>query len=721
MKFLFFDEVWKRPYLILTLIVVSTIVTLLINIYGLLIGITIVLSHLFYIPIILTSYYYPRRGVIFAIVLSVVYCGLVLGIGHPTSNDIIAAFARSVVFVIVGAIIAYLSARAHSDTQMCRRLVSVIESSRDAIVGETLDGIVTDWNAGAEDLYGYTSEEMTGTSISRIIPTDRVEENRGLLDRIRHGETIERYEAERVTKAGKIIQISLSLSPIKDIQGRIIGASVIAHDITAQKDAEKQIQESEEKFREIFNSVNDAIHMHEIDERGLPGQFIDVNNVACQMLQYSREEILTMNPLDFSTEYHSRPLEEIGNSLLTAGHAEFETGHRRKDGTIVPVEIHAHVVTIQGRKIVLSVVRDITRRKKDETRRKRDEMALRRLAADHKAIIDNAPAMVWYKDTKNNFIRVNPAAARAFGLPVVEIEGKNTLDLFPDMAEKYYKDDLEVISSGIPKIGIVEQMPTASGEVLWVQTDKIPLKNEKGEVTGVLVFVVDITERKRAEDALALAGKKLNLMSSITRHDILNQLTVLLGYLELSEKEEANPLLVEYLAKEKEAAKTIQKQISFTRDYQDMGVKEPVWQNVSSIIGYAASAIALHNIPVEVDRTDLEVFADPLFEKVFYNLMDNALRYGGDTMTFIRISSRIHEKNLIIIIEDNGTGISADDKKHLFTRGFGKHTGLGLFLSKEILSITGMTITETGIPGQGARFEIFVPNGMYRFITKTDN
>jgi PAS domain S-box-containing protein len=707
MEFQFFDEVKKKPYLVQGLIAVITTVSLLINIYGLLVGITIVLPHLFYIPIVLTSYYYPRRGLIFTIILSVVYCGIVLAIGHPSVEDMIAAAARSVVFIAVAAVVAYLGKRIQSDTQMCRRLVSVVESSQDAIVGETLDGIVTDWNAGAENLYGYTSDEMTGTSIFRIIHPDRKGENLELLDRIRHGETIERHEAERVTKSGKIIQTSLSLSPIKDNQGVIIGASVIAHDITGQKEAERKIQESEEKFREIFNSVNDAIHLHEIDDRGLPGRFIDVNNMACEIFQYGRDELLTKSPLDFTIEYHSRPLEEIGNDLKDRGYAIFETGFIRRDGTVVPVEIHAHVVTILGKKMVISVARDIRRRKEGE-------MALRRLAADHKAIIDNTPAMVWYKDTSNNFIRVNPAAARAFGLSVDEIEGKNDYELFPEMAETYYRDDLEVIHSGIPKNGVM-QMHTASGEVLWVRTDKIPLKNEKGEVTGLLVFVVDITERKKAEDSLALAGKKLNLMSSITRHDILNQLTVLLGYIELSEREEQDPTLLDYLKREKNAAETIGKQIRFTRDYQDMGVKEPGWQNVSTIVGYVTSTIPMKQVAVEVDLTGLEVFADPLFEKVFYNLIDNAMRYGGDSLTTIRICSEVCDDNLVIIVEDNGSGISAEDKKHIFTRGFGKHTGLGLFLSREILSITGMTISETGITGKGARFEILVPKGMYRF------
>jgi signal transduction histidine kinase len=111
----------------------------------------------------------------------------------------------------------------------------------------------------------------------------------------------------------------------------------------------------------------------------------------------------------------------------------------------------------------------------------------------------------------------------------------------------------------------------------------------------------------------------------------------------------------------------------------------------------------------------MEVLADPLLEKVFYNLIDNALRYGGEKMTSIHVTSHEGNGNLVIAVEDDGNGISAGDKTLVFTKGFGKHTGLGLYLSSEILSITGITITEDGEQGKGARFEIIVPEGAWRF------
>ena len=120
------------------------------------------------------------------------------------------------------------------------------------------------------------------------------------------------------------------------------------------------------------------------------------------------------------------------------------------------------------------------------------------------------------------------------------------------------------------------------------------------------------------------------------------------------------------------------------------------------------------NLGITIDSVNFEIFADPLFEKTFYNLIDNSLRYGGETMKNIRVSSKVNPDGLFIIYEDDGIGIPINEKSRIFERGFGKTGGQGLFLVQEILSITGITIRETGTPEKGCRFEILVPNGMYR-------
>jgi len=230
-------------------------------------------------------------------------------------------------------------------------------------------------------------------------------------------------------------------------------------------------------------------------------------------------------------------------------------------------------------------------------------------------------------------------------------------------------------------------------------------------------FVRDISERKRADKALRLANQKLNLLSSVTRHDILNKLTIVLGYLELSKMTHDREKLEDFIRKIDETIKVIEDQIQFTRDYQDMGVKAPEWQDAASVFTKALSQIDPGTVHIHNDLTGLFVFADPLLERVLYNLVDNALRYG-EKVTTIRARYQKDNGGLILVIEDDGVGIPAKNKSLIFNKGFGKHTGLGLFLAREILAITGMVIMETGFPGNGARFEIHVPPGGYRFADK---
>jgi signal transduction histidine kinase len=220
----------------------------------------------------------------------------------------------------------------------------------------------------------------------------------------------------------------------------------------------------------------------------------------------------------------------------------------------------------------------------------------------------------------------------------------------------------------------------------------------------------------RSQKELRQTNDKLNLLSSITRHDIGNQLLALSGFLELSRQSlEDKSRLSELIIKEEKIADTIAHQIRFMRDYEEMGVTAPVWQNVERIARQAVAALPAKSIRIDVDWPDLEIYADPLLTKVFYNLIDNALKYGGDTMTSIRISCRENDAGLSLVCEDDGAGIMDCDKNRLFERGYGKNTGLGLFLSREILAITNITIKETGKPGKGAQFEMVVPKGAYRF------
>jgi signal transduction histidine kinase len=224
----------------------------------------------------------------------------------------------------------------------------------------------------------------------------------------------------------------------------------------------------------------------------------------------------------------------------------------------------------------------------------------------------------------------------------------------------------------------------------------------------------EVAERKKAEEGLRVANKKLNLLSSITRHDILNQLTALLGFVGLAKEMVDDPELHEYLDISEKAANNIKRQVEFTRDYEDLGVKAPVWHRVEETVRAEAGSLKMGEITLETDLDGLMIYADPLFSKVFYNLIDNTIRYGEKT-TKIRIYWSREGNNLRLIYVDDGVGVPVDKKERIFRRGFGKNTGLGLFLIREILDITGLSIKETGNESEGARFEIFIPDGAFRF------
>ena len=227
----------------------------------------------------------------------------------------------------------------------------------------------------------------------------------------------------------------------------------------------------------------------------------------------------------------------------------------------------------------------------------------------------------------------------------------------------------------------------------------------------------EILERKRFEATLQLANRKLNTLSSITRHDILNQITAIMMYVSLAEELVQDPTLLSYLKRIEQTTQMIQKQIRFARDYEELGISSPRWHTIDATISRAVSGLELGNVRVEKDVEGLEVYADMLLEKVFFNIVDNALRHG-QRVTKIRFSLQETGDGITIFCEDNGVGVPLNMKEGIFKREFYRNTGYGLFLASEILGITGLTIGETGEPGLGARFEIRVPKGTYRLSKK---
>ena len=312
-------------------------------------------------------------------------------------------------------------------------------------------------------------------------------------------------------------------------------------------------------------------------------------------------------------------------------------------------------------------------------------------------------------DTDGYFRKLNPAWEMVLGWNIQELEGKKFLDLVhPDDLPATLKamDDLR---GGKEIVNFVNRFRSKDGVYRWIEWRSFPYG-------GKLMFAAarDITERKQVEQALQLANKKLNLLAEITRHDIRNKLTVLGGYLSLLREYPPKSQATMYIEKLMETTTIIAQHIEFTRLYQNLGVVPPTWQNVQTEFLRACTHVDLHQVQIRSDLENVEIFADPLLERVFYTQIDNTLRYGGPKTTYISLAAHETDNGLVIEIEDDGVGIPPQDKEKIFRRGFGKNTGLGLFLAREILSITGIGLRESGEYLHGARFELFVPKGAYR-------
>ncbi len=313
-------------------------------------------------------------------------------------------------------------------------------------------------------------------------------------------------------------------------------------------------------------------------------------------------------------------------------------------------------------------------------------------------------------DTDGYFRKLNPAWEVILGWHADELEGKKIIDFV-------HADDAAVIISALQElrggtVNFVSRVRCKDGAFRWIEWRSFPY----GE-NLIYTAARDITEHKQVEQALQFANKKLDLIAEITRHDIRNKLTVLGGYLSLLKEYPPRSQASIYIDKLVEATHIIAQHIEFTRLYQNLGMNPPSWQNVQSTFLRACAHAELHQLHVRSDLEQVEIFADPLLERVFLIQIDNTLRYGGPKKTYIRLSAHEAGGELHIILEDDGIGIPPQDKEKIFRRGFGKNTGLGLFLAREILSTTGIGIRENGEYQQGARFEFSVPKGAYRYLT----
>jgi PAS domain S-box-containing protein len=606
-----------------------------------------------------------------------------------------------------------------------QRLSDLVNFLPDATFAIDLEGKVIAWNKAMEEMTGVKNSSVMGEGDHIYALPFFGKKQDLLLDLVLHEnkEIEEKYPsvihqdnkliAERefpMLYGGKGAYLWFIASPLYDANGNITGAIQVIRDITENKRLEQSLKESEEQYRSLFESSQDAIFLLENT------RFKKCNSQAVALFGCTKKrEIVGRSLIDFSPVMQPDRVssEQKGQEKISAALGDstqvFDWLFTRPDGNPVHSEVTLSQVIIGGKTLLQAIVRDVSERKHAED-------ALRKSERTYRAVVEDQTELISRFRPDGTQLFVNEAYCQYFKKSREDLIGKKFFPRIPAEDHRQIREHFASLKKENPSAIDTHRVIMPDGSVRWQRWSDRALFDKKGSLVEYQSVGQDITEQKRAEDALALACQKMNLLSSITRHDILNQLTVLSGYLALSEEFASDEKLLGFIKKEASATERINQQITFTKHYQDIGVQAPQWQNVHNTVAAAATLLDLSLVDIQIPFSNIEIYADPLLGKVFYNLLENAVRHGHAT-SVVQFSFRDNGDTLTIACEDNGGGIDRETKKHLFKRGYGKNTGFGLFLIREILSITGITIDENGEPGRGARFEITVPNGAYRFIT----
>ncbi|NMB79260.1 MAG: PAS domain S-box protein [Methanomicrobiales archaeon] len=592
---------------------------------------------------------------------------------------------------------------------------SLVETSPDMIWEIDPAGNFRYISPRIRDIMGYTPDEVIGKSITSLLP--REIHAVALGEMARHFQSdlpINTLEIPARHKNGQDIIVEIRSARLQDATGTVAGFRGVTSDVTARRKAENALRESEEKYRSIVETSPDIIW-----EIGLDGTFTYISPTIERVLGYSPDEIIGKKTTDLMPEEARPAVDKVARDHQQPGW-DFKPiiiPARHRDGRGLFLELRPARLTGPDGSLIgfRGVAIDITERQQaeDAIRKSREKLG---------EAMDIAHLVNWECDIRTGLFTFDDRFYELYGT-TREQEGGFQMPVETYVREFVHSEDIPLVEQvlrGVPEITdpeyrdeVEHRIIRRDGEVRFILVRVRVTMGQDGRVMTAHGASQDITERKRAEEAISAANNKLLLLSSITRHDILNQVTALSAYLELLAMTHQEPDAADHLHAMEKGLEVIRLQLEFARDYQEIGLKKPGWHAIRAEFSSIVESFAGNTVHGTCSCNGEEVFSDPMIGRVFYNLIDNSLRHG-DHVTDIRLSVQPDGQDLIIVYEDNGRGISFEDKEKIFLKGFGQHTGLGMFLIREILSITGMSITECGEPGKGARFEIHVPDGAWR-------
>ena len=571
-----------------------------------------------------------------------------------------------------------------------RDMIYLHELKSDGSAGRILEA-----NREACTTMGYTPDEFRAISVTDLNDPSYEEDIGGVVEIIRQKRE-HVFEWRHLTKDGKPVPVEVSTRAFT-LQGQCVVLAVV-RDISAQKAHEAEVTALTSFYESLIERVPDGIWVSD----------------GTDTITYASSGMARIAGI---------PVEKIVGRSLPAGFDEgvmksfwpqFEAA-KTADG---PREYRVQVTTPAGRDTwqagwfvpqtdtagrytgMIVTTRDITREVEQN-----EQLAISRFSIDH------LPESVFWIREDGSVGYANPAACKALGYTSEEMQHLRVDDLDPNYpVSRRGEYWVKLLDTDVVRIQTTHRRK--DGSTLPVEVTSRIIRVGEGPME--VAIARDMTDQLQTEEAILLANKKVGLLNSITRHDIINLITTQMLSLELLRETDDPAEREEYLESLEASTRRIEKDILFTRDYQNLGAGAPVWQDAEECIRQEWEMRSSRGrVALEVNLNGVQVFADSMLPKVFGNLMDNAFRHGGG-ISYIRFSAEVRGSELALCCADDGTGIPPEKRKSLFQPVFNQDHGYGLYLVSEILAITGMTITEEGREGEGARFVIHIPETIWR-------
>jgi PAS domain S-box-containing protein len=583
------------------------------------------------------------------------------------------------------------------------RLASIVESSDDAIISKNLDGMIVSWNHGAENMFGFTEAEALGQPTTMLIPPGLWGEEETILQKARAGEKVEHFETVRVTKAGKKIDVSLTISPMRDAMGRIVGASKIARDITEQRRAKEELKKSEERFSKAFRQSPMALMLVNAET----DRYLDVNETFERMWGYSRSDVIGKSALEIGLWVNLAERAALNEKLRSEGSLRAaECEWRRKDGRSVIALASVELIEIDGGPCFLGVVADITDRK-------RAERALLESERRFRLVANTAPVMIWTSGLDKLCDYFNQTWLEFTGRPLAAELGVGWLEgVHPD-DERSCLDAYSNAFDAHEPFQVQFRLRRHDGQYRWILDAGVPRFNGDESFAGYIGSCIDITDRKLAGEVLSAVGRKLIEAQEEERrriarelHDDINQRMALLanGLQEVGQAMSPNG----DLSQQKALRKLWQLTNEIATDIEHVS-----HQLHPSKLHYLGLASAVRDLCHESSRQlKIEIecvvrdLPDDLEESISLSLfrtVQESLRNVGkhSHAHHVKVELARRSGRIELSVSDDGVGFETEDAEN--------QRGLGLVSMRERLRSVGGEFSISSNPYQGTRVEGIVP------------